>query len=1641
VVLAAVLFVGVFYALKYSGVAASRTPECGLEEHIHTEACYDEALELSCGQDEHTHTDDCYTQPEGETQTAEFQDTTEQDSSQEKSQPEESADASSSSKTQKKNSQSSEKKQSKASSQTAAAAEEAEDDELPDGLKLSEGEGAGYIIAAEMLYLKDNKWVALEEDIPINSPLRISVTYENVPPDTLLENGNQMVLRMPDVLVGDEVSSDITGSDGKKIGVITVTEGYALLTFDQSWLEKQKENGTYVSGNFFIYALANWSQAADPGVTDIDIGNIHIEVDFEDDLAAKYGDVSIEKTVESKMGIDEEGAYLEYTLTVEVPESLPVDKMPEISVKDTFTANTQYIQEYIGITEKDVSTKNHPDVTETYPKGADAGTVRVDDKDPGTLVWTIGDMEKGETRTLTYKVRLTDDYTGGQSKGTLTNEAVVYSKEYPRDEDEANYTPKAQIELSKQAGTYNAATSTITYTVTLKANKDNSYPLENVILKDAMKTSYPQYLTYQEDSVQIDGKALTNADDLSVNSDEASFALNVGTIAAGETKTVTYSVEVARELMATTSETLILNNTAEAYPGTGTTPSGTRYASGSSAATIGQKVWSRKMVMDPLPETTTIKMTQGTVYSAPYQKDEGTTSFDVPEGSYQYSVIVNEAGDWEMSRATFEDTLSSTYLSFVGYVMVEAFDVEEGNITPDMEDEEVSRLLTTPARVAWLKIGSEDSGTVHFSFSPVELGFDTNKKQAYRLTYYAEPYGDLSNISQTSVTNTFTVSGTVSYGPGDGTGNSGTIEIPSISASASTVVQGGIDFTAYKYGWYYTTDTVWPRGELRWVIKVDGTIKRGAQVIDTITSNGTNTNQNHNIWQDSCLGVYRGSLTGKTLANGEEITDVTQCPDKDYFDSLGFTQLTKGVEYQTSQNSTTKMTITFNQDINLGVDESIYIIMRTEPKKALAVTSAEVYQNNLSIKSPGGTEVAQNTASLAGYGHDMIYKMMMGYYTYNADTKTWVTDSTSYHRGRDYTDSSLLTESGTYVDWSVRVDWYASLSGKHELLEQIPDGLEVAYVRIFGLASYYLQNFPSQMLTTPTIDSLENNSNWEKQTVTSSVFSMIGTTTYRSGKTATCTYYYNRSTNQLRMDLDSLYQMDDHTKPDDFWSKGNVEIQILCRVTDPDLLLAGTDTERTVDSTNSASTTSSQTTTKTYTNTVTLNDPVGKTETATADVTLSKSTIDKTMTQYGNNNLFYFAIEANQLGEDLLENKDTLTLIDEMEEPLILDSSTIKVYVGDKNSTTELPADQWSYTLEKKGTTQYIKLTVPDETAFTVRYSASLSSAPYKTVTISNKAYWEGYSGSGSHYTGEAGYRNIGGTASGTTLTTLQLSKQDSSGGTMLAGAVFELQAGTVTNGVFTPDDSDPITLTTEDETGTLGTVTSPELQKDVVYRLTEVEAPAGYVLDSTPHYFLIAKNTGTNDNPQFADYNYPSWVTISYNNVYSYTTYNSRPKIQFTKVFLNKEGKTCTPIPGTYRFGLYNMPKPTATSKPIQVIEVTYRTGEPNPFESLAFENLEEGNYSIFEIDDDGKPITGSNVAATVGGNYFYVTSSGNLNIHITNQNASGGEITNLLNQFSLPDTGGTGREQCFALSVLLMVSAELGYIALRKRKGGRKT
>ena len=61
-ILSAFVLLFTLNTLKFKADTLQHLPMCGLTEHVHSEACYNEAGELVCGLAEHEHTDACYQQ-------------------------------------------------------------------------------------------------------------------------------------------------------------------------------------------------------------------------------------------------------------------------------------------------------------------------------------------------------------------------------------------------------------------------------------------------------------------------------------------------------------------------------------------------------------------------------------------------------------------------------------------------------------------------------------------------------------------------------------------------------------------------------------------------------------------------------------------------------------------------------------------------------------------------------------------------------------------------------------------------------------------------------------------------------------------------------------------------------------------------------------------------------------------------------------------------------------------------------------------------------------------------------------------------------------------------------------------------------------------------------------------------------------------------------------------------------------------------------------------------------------------------------------------------------------------------------------------------------------------------------------------
>ena len=1539
------------------------------EKHTHTALCYG-TWELTCDMEEHTHTAECSTAEETEA-TEETEETTEPEEEMsgmeiDPSLPVMGTAYVSGAKTR----------------AYSVMTLDADTTGATDPVSVK-----NYITGATLYYRtnENGAWTDVSgvTDIPGNADFKLVISYGNVPIDDLLAAGGKMTYTLPDLLRNATANGSIT-SGSTTVGTITVANNTVTLAFDTTWLEKQKtETNTVISGDFFVEAEVNLSQVGEDRTAQIVIGDITINIDFAGDIVAKYGNVDLSKTV-SASGISEEtdGDYLTYTLTVKAG----ADGCPDVKVVDRF-ADTQYIEEYVGVTVESSATNDTDGPTETGGTGSVyIGAAPTKDKPipdpagenptkpkPGTLVWDIGDMAANETRTLTYRVKLKNAYTGVTAKENLQNSANVYSKTYQRDSDSVTFTPRAGATMSKVASTFTPGENgggTITYTIWVQANANNSYVLDNVKITDALDGSIAairQYLSYDETSFRLyqggsngqngssgltDITAETAPNITDTDNDgkkNVRFTYYVGSLAPGESKTLTYTVKVEPGVfVAAGNKDVQINNRACIYTDDSREDGGV-LLNGRNTKTINRKVWSRKLAGGKQEAESTVSMGDS-VYDATgssvTQIPSPDSSFTVPAGSYKYQVAANEAGDWDLSSASMADSLGSQYMEFVGYVRVDAYTISS-NDAPGSGLDDAAAIANlsrrTPAQTVWVKVDGQTS----FRFTPEQI--ELNGTQAYLLTYYAQPK-NTDGITQVVVSNSFNLSGKV------GIGNI-QYELAGIGVEASVIVEGSNSFTAEKQSWYYEEPTGdFANGALYWVIKVDGTVlPKNTAIKDVTNAVGGSA---HFIRDTSLVGVYTGNLGTNSLADYADLDSLIASGLLTDLESSNYT-VEKGDYF---------LTLTLNQEITLAQGDSLYLIVKTEPGKLpVKKRDAFTYNNKLQSRSDGTTWLDHNTASKTLYGSENIFKELGCVFTYPGSGNSITNIQSGTNQG--ISTGALNGAAGTYVAWQIHVNYEGSLPGRYRVVEQIPVGMEVTYVRMWWLGDQAARQKPRPTfarLTAEEIAALDGS--WTEHV-----------NTLPSNNAGPQTNYYYTNGQQVIWDIDNLVAgggfRDDYA----------VEIQIVCKVTDPDVLLGGVSKE--------------------FNNVVSLQNSEGTTIGKDSNgVTIEKQTLSKqgTYNPETNGGRYPFKITLNELGEDLVSGKATITLVDELSDTLILDTTSIRVM----NTRTGEKVSDWTASVDG----QTLKIVLPDNLPLTVTYETTVNAAPGQTISISNKAHWKGYAtpSGGSVEDNKFSY-STGGTAGADTSPSVTVKKLDQYNTSLaLPGATFTLVEGTYANGSFTATENGlSLTGTTGgDGTLTFGKESGQTMKYNTVYCLTETAAPEGYVMDAVPHYFAVAKQ----ENGSYPTF--PNGVAVWYQSAdYTCQAYNHKGEATVAKAFLDAGGNRLEKINGAYRFGIYTAANPTGN--PLQTVTITYANSTVTPESRTAkFTNLTlGGTYYIYELDDSSQPISG-NVPATVNSSSFLVTYPNGpaVTVPADGSAAAAVTVTNQVCYPELPHTGGAG-------------------------------
>lgn len=1591
----------VVYALTLPAITLEGKTICGMEEHTHTEECYQDD-ELVCDKEEHQHTEDCYEKEE------------EQPVEEENTQPE--------------TPESSEEVQAATESEDNKQDESNEEEQQESTQVTSEGfdlnSDASKISSVDWYYIKDgtptNIDVTANTEIPGDAILKLSVHYQGIQIESLKANYNRtLIFNLPDILRNASAQGSVM-SGQTNAGNITVDNGKVKVQFNEEYLNGLISGGkTTIDGDFYVTGEANLSKVPETGKTTITIAGKEYTLNFGENPIAHYGKVDVKKSCEK---IDPNSDYIKYTISATAHE----DGCPDVKVVDTFSANSNLIS-YINVNKTKTpllgkENRQDPDPYETVETGKTHGSIYLgstssesnpipsentkNENETGSLVWDIGAMSANETRTLTYFAKLKEGV--ALNNKTINNQAVVYSNTIKRVYSNNEFTPKVDYSMSKERvgsvvrqddGSYK-----IDYKLYFKLNENESnYPVKDLVFYDCLNyedafstdSNILKYVKYDSSSfnLSVQKKGDSNYSEvdkskyvISWSNDRQNYKTDwVGTdnptcfkltgkegnpiiVNPGDSYYVTYTLivkpgafaEVKKDSIDIKNRFLLSASNVEKQ-------FGDAFDRVWCTEQINTYKWDEKSVESATTEDTTIEMS-GNRYiknNGNYSIDNSTeNTFKVSTGSYKYTVMVNDTlGDWDATNVQMSDQLKSNKMQYVGYVKIEALEETKKAKNLSSTGDWNAHINTLdreykPKEVKWVKIDGETS----FTLRPSDLGWNNNK-YAYRFTYYAKPVNQ-DTYGNSKVTNTFTLTGNV-------VGRDGKpFNISNVSSNKEVTITGNYQMNVKKSSWYYESPKVdsgnWSKGKIYWVVEVSGTaIKKDTIFKDTIVKDKTDSY----LYDDSLVGIYKGKLPDdKSITSYKDLEELKKANSLDDVKNMFSNPIV------TNKN---ELSVTAKDNIDLK-DKKLYMIIATEPSSLpTEYRDYKEYGNQISTNDDGENDISWGSATKTLCGGADILKELGQTFTYDGSTLT------NIEPGRDQGDTTKIfkdglsdTGPGVYASWVFKLNYAGELSGTYRVLEKIPEGMDLAYIRVKWtgtkqgtILSKEITNLGSEWTPKQTIKAPTDN-----------------------GRTETTIYYVNG--NQALIELGDF-------KAGQIRDDYSVDVQVVCKVKDSDVL-HGME--------------------KTFTNEVELQTADGqKMNNATSSATLKGQNLEKSMTSnQPANEKVKFTIKANPLGQKIpVSEGTTLKLIDKLSNSLLLDTKSIKAV--DKNGVAVIlkPVLKGDNTLE---------IEIPNDKAITITYEATVNAPPGQKVDFSNEAYWEGYKPS----TGvkvekkEYSYAAGGTVSSGNNIKLNILKKDQYDVSTPLSGAEFTMvECKRLDDGTIKQKDETFNWSGTTDNNGNLsfgsGSATDHVMQYNTIYKVTETKAPTGYVNSNQEFYIMVPRvESGKTD---YSDYVktciQDDRIKVQYQETYVLTVLNHKGEITVEKKFKNPGNYDMNPVTGTYHFGLYE--NKDGTEKLLQTISIQYDEGSTDT-KIEKFINLDLGKtYYVYELDDQNNPIKDSGVH--VINKLEYITS------YSTNKAVQNGDTVTVTNQSrvkQLPSTGSYGT-LIYRISGAMLVLASL--------------
>lgn len=1220
-------------------------------------------------------------------------------------------------------------------------------------------------------------------------------------------------------------------------------------------------------------------------------------------------------------------------------------------------------------------------------------------------------MGANERRELTYYVKLKDDVNLRNQQ--ITNTATLYSNGsqgvYDRGSGEANFTPtinydgKFTKDVNGNIIRNNDGSYTIPFKLSIALNEDTSnYTIKNLQFRDFLRNidnDLLQYVTFDHTSFKlykndkmvdptkynVKWSSETNNTDFKewnevTNPKSFKLSGNEGSpidLSPGQSCYVTYNVIVKPEAFAKMhSDSITVDNRFVAHADNVDQNRDGGFEAYNSIPIIKTYEWNGKHVDQnaTTEESSEIINDDKYTYNGDKIEKDSTSenSFIVPKGSYKYTVETNKTlNDFDVTDVIMTDTLTSKYMKYVGYVKVEA--LEANTISSDLNkvtsDTYTSQPTYETVGTKWVKI----DGKKTFSLKPSDLGW-TKQNYAYRFTYYAKPE-ELGAFTETKVKNKFTLNGIVKKGNGEFTFNEN-----DVSKETTLTIKGTLNMTAKKVSWYYSEPTkesgTWSKGELYWVVDVGGTqIAQGTTFRDLIKSDDKITSSY--LHDDSLVDIYKGTLPdGKSISDYKDLNDLTS--------TGGLTSSIKDkfkTDFKGTAPNYNELLFTANEDIKLENGEKVYMIIKSEPAELPSPTNnrdTKTYKNSISIKVDDNY-VSEQPAEKTLYTAPNILKELGQVFKYDGKTVTNLqigadkTESGAADTSKICTD--LLKESrGVFVSWAFKVNYDGKLNGEYSALEDIPEGMELSYIRVkwHGEDASSVRSKEISGIDSTVWTRIENKSTNDNKSLEQTI------------------YYVNKNNKQAMIQLGDFEAKEER-------DNNSVDVQVVCRVTDSSVLLGAKS--------------------HTFTNKVTLKKDGKDIDTATSPETVQLTEENKNINKkqgQSNGQKIDFEINANQLGQTLPTNDgDNLKLVDELGENLQLDTTSIKVFKNDTEQITNCATSYTNNTLE---------ITVPNNVPIKITYTVTVNAKPEESVKVTNTAYWKGYSkDSGKIVESDYSYK-VGGGIEALSKVNFKLTKQDQNNlNTVLQGATFDIEKCELNGNVIT---TSKIATVTTDANG----VITQDLDFDTLYKITETKAPDGYVLDNKPIYILDLK-----DKEKDTSYLEKVKTLVKENKLYviykqqnfDIQVQNHKGEITVVKKFINDAaGNSHNPVSGTYKFGLYTDENNLTT--PLQTVSITYNASETQE-KSVKFINLDlSKTYYVFEIGDDNKPIVDTSKEVTI--NKLQYTVDYKTEGKSTNETKYGQTVTvtNRSRTKILPSTGSYGT-LIYRISGAMLVLASL--------------